>query len=94
MLGIGNAEGPAERLALVGPRNGSTTALPVRDASPRKGNAMAIMPPDGGNHYPRMERVLFTALQLVASPGWQGTVKVLAIMITVAAIYVGLHLLP
>jgi hypothetical protein len=28
----------------------------------------------------------------VAAPGWQGTMKVVALMIVLAAIYVGLHL--
>jgi hypothetical protein len=37
-------------------------------------------------------RISDTALQLVAAPGWQGTMKVVALMIVLVAIYVGLHL--
>jgi hypothetical protein len=44
-------------------------------------------------HQPWWRQALTTAIELVAAPGWAGTLKVVFLAVVAALIYAGLHLL-
>jgi hypothetical protein len=50
---------------------------------------MAILPPDPCPHQPWWRRVLSTLLQLVAAPGWEGTLKIVLLALEITVLYVG-----